>query len=215
MSDQPPVVAARKYLAIVSETETYLDRYGDTYRGVGWTRTQQDVDQRYAVALDVVRTTGPVSLLDFGCGASHLLEFIERTGRQDVIYSGLDLSPRFLELSRRKFPGVTYYDIDVLQTPDALPMFDYVLLNGVFQSRGPLSFEEMLTYAETLIEVLFAKARHGLAFNVMSKHVDWERDDLFHLPLDTLAAFLVRRVTRNFIIRHDYGQYEYTTYVYR
>jgi len=49
----------------------------------------------------------------------------------------------------------------------------------------------------------------------MSKHVDWEREDLFHLPFDVLARFLTRMVTRNFVIRNDYGLYEYTTYVYR
>ena len=30
----------------------------------------------------------------------------------------------------------------------------------------------------------------GIAFNVMTKHVDWERDDLFHLPFDQLAEWL-------------------------
>jgi len=55
----------------------------------------------------------------------------------------------------------------------------------------------------------------GVAFNVMSKHVDWERDDLFHLPFDTLARYLIASLTRNFVIRSDYGLYEYTTYIYR
>ncbi len=54
-----------------------------------------------------------------------------------------------------------------------------------------------------------------MAFNVMSKHVDWEREDLFHLPFDTLAEFLKKELTRNFVFRNDYGLYEYTTYVYR
>jgi hypothetical protein len=54
-----------------------------------------------------------------------------------------------------------------------------------------------------------------LAFNVMSKQVDWERDDLFHLPLDRLLTFLSREVSRHVVIRHDYGLYEYTAYVYQ
>jgi hypothetical protein len=49
----------------------------------------------------------------------------------------------------------------------------------------------------------------------MSTHVDWERDDLFHLPIDKLTAFLVKEASRDFIIRHDYKLYEYTAYVYR
>jgi hypothetical protein len=49
----------------------------------------------------------------------------------------------------------------------------------------------------------------------MSKQVDWERDDLFYLSLDDLAKCLTSQVTRNFVIRNDYGLYEYTAYVYR
>jgi hypothetical protein len=45
--------------------------------------------------------------------------------------------------------------------------------------------------------------------------VDWERDDLFHLPMDILADFLSREVSRHFAIRADYGLYEYTVHVYR
>jgi len=45
--------------------------------------------------------------------------------------------------------------------------------------------------------------------------VDWEREDLFHLSLDSLAGFLVKELGRDFVIRNDYGLYEYTTYVYR
>ena len=58
-------------------------------------------------------------------------------------------------------------------------------------------------------------ARRGLAFNVISKHVDWERDDLFHLPCDALIAFLKAELSRHCVVRHDYGLFEYTTYVYR
>ena len=49
----------------------------------------------------------------------------------------------------------------------------------------------------------------------MTKHVDWERDDLFHLPFDTLAAVLKKEISRHFVISNDYGLYEYTVYVYK
>ena len=46
--------------------------------------------------------------LDFGCGLWHLYEYISRESLASIGYSGLDISPRFLELSRQKFPEVTY-----------------------------------------------------------------------------------------------------------
>ena len=49
----------------------------------------------------------------------------------------------------------------------------------------------------------------------MSTLVDWERADLFHVPFDTLARMLKAHASRDFVIRQDYGLYEYTVYVYR
>jgi hypothetical protein len=84
--------------------------YGDCYLGVGWTKRQEDADTRYRVMLDLIagEGDGPVTLLDFGCGASHLYEYLRVQQRSNITYSGFDLSPRFLACSRRKFPDVTY-----------------------------------------------------------------------------------------------------------
>jgi hypothetical protein len=90
-----------------------------------------------------------------------------------------------------------------------------VVLNGVFTEKRALTFQEMWTHTQQLLDRVFQAARIGIAFNVMSKHVDWERDDLFHLPFDVLAEFLRRKLSRHFRFRADYGLYEFTTYVYR
>jgi SAM-dependent methyltransferase len=207
----------RPYLSIVAACEADLERYGDNYRGVGWTRSQEEVDRRYRVMLEVMRPghVTPISLLDFGCGASHLYGYLLAHGPSGIDYSGLDLSQRFLELSRSKYPDIRYYEVDPLEEPGALPDFDYVVMNGVFNYRGDLSHDTMRSYLERLVSAVYAHARLGIAFNVMSTQVDWQRSDLFHLPMDTLASFLAGTLSRHFVIRHDYGLYEYTAYVYR
>jgi SAM-dependent methyltransferase len=210
-------VEPRKYLDIVSHYESCLERHGDTHLGVDWPR-KDDVSKRHRVMLEVVKRElhiGKVRLLDFGCGAAHLYEHIRDSGITNIEYAGLDLSERFVELCRRKFPANDFYCLDLLEESEALPSFDYIVMNGVFTEKRSLTFEEMLLYFKRLVKGVFAKAEVGIAFNVMSKHVDWEREDLFHLPFDELAAFLKQELTRNFIIRNDYGLYEYTTYVYR
>jgi len=207
----------KKHFMIVSACEAYLDKYGDTYLGVGWTKKQEDADTRYRVMLEVIKSgaCGKVRLLDFGCGASHLYEYILERELDNIEYSGLDLSQKFLDLSRRKFPAIDYFHLDILDDQVTLPEFDYILFNGVFTLKCTLSFEEMLSYFQDVIARAFSKARAGIAFNVMSKQVDWEREDLFHLPFDILTSFLTKYISRHFVIRHDYGLYEYTTYVYK
>ena len=204
------------YSSITEFCERCLDEHGDSHLGVGWPK-REDADTRYRVMLDVIRPAhaGPVRLLDFGCGASHLYDYLLRHGRTDIAYSGLDVSDKFLALSRQKHPSNTYYQLDVLAGEVALPPFDYVVLNGVLTVKRDLSFDDMMAYAQRLLARVFPLARIGMAFNVMSTHVDWEREDLFHVPADTLGRFLVEHVSRHFVMRHDYGLYEYTTYVYR
>jgi hypothetical protein len=46
-------------------------------------------------------------------------------------------------------------------------------------------------------------------------HLDWQRDDLFHVSFDSMAQFLTKRISRHFQFRQDYGLYEFTTYAYR
>jgi SAM-dependent methyltransferase len=207
----------RRYREIIAHYEECFNRYGDTHLGVDWPNAH-DAATRYRVMLDLIRPDSPdgVSLLDFGCGTSHLYEYILMHGlERRLLYSGLDLSPDFVKAAQGKFPGVRYYCADLLVDGAEIPEFDYVAMNGVFTEKRALSQEEMIEYFRLLITKAFSKVRIGMAFNVMSKQVDWERADLFYLPFDTLAAILTKDVSRHFVIRHDYHLYEYTVYVFR
>ncbi len=207
----------KKYLNIVSHYESCLEQHGDSYLGVDWPKPE-DVEKRYRVMLEVIRPEARdrrIDLLDFGCGAAHLNEYILKERLENIEYAGLDLSKKFVRLAQSKFPANQFFCLDLLDQSARLPTFDYIVLNGVFTEKRELSFEEMFAYFKLLVTRVFEHARVGIAFNVMTKHVDWERDDLFHLPFDTLAAFVGKHLTRNFVFRNDYGLYEYTAYVYR
>jgi SAM-dependent methyltransferase len=206
----------KPYLPIVDHYERCLAEHGDTHRGVDWPR-HEDVDTRYDVMLGVIRPDddGPVRLLDVGCGAGHLYDYMQRREIRGIAYEGLDISRRFVELCRSKYPTVPFHCVDVLEPAAEVPACDYAVLNGVFTEKLSLSFAEMLAYFQAVISAVFARVNKGLAFNVMSKQVDWEREDLFHLSCDELARFLCGSLSRHFVFRHDYGLYEYTTYLYR
>ena len=213
---EEPIENPPKYLEIVTHYESCLERYGDTYLGVDWP-DEQDAQLRYKVMLEVIREakSNPVSLLDFGCGTSHLYEYLQKHNYLQVTYAGLDISPKYIQIAKSKFPTIAYYCLDIMADDSKVPETDYVVLNGVFTEKRGLTFEEMWVYFQQVITKVFAKTRLGIAFNVMSKQVDWEREDLFHLPMDLLAAFLKRDISRHFVFRHEYGLYEYTVYLYK
>ena len=163
--------------------------------------------------LDLLAGGQGVSLLDFGCGTARLLDYARRTGMAGLDYSGLDLSHKALAVCRAKYPDRRFYDIDVLANDSGLPVFDYVIINGIFHWKGPITQVAMENYFRRLLVTMAGHARLGLAFNVMSTHVDWQRDDLFHVPLQTATDIVAENISRRFALRHDYGLYEYTVHV--
>jgi len=206
-----------RYKEIVDHYEQCLEKHGDSHLGVDWPK-EEDVDKRYGVMLDLVRPVAEgqtVSLLDFGCGTAHLYGFMQRLGMAGISYAGLDISQKFVDVAQAKYPEQTFYCGDLLDDTFEMPTFDYVVMNGVFTEKRSLGEEEMWAYFMQLLQAVFAKAKKGIAFNVMSKNVDWERDDLFHVSLDRLTAFLCKHLSRHFVVRNDYGLYEYTVYVYK
>ena len=201
------------YRQLAAHYEACLAEHGDTHLGVDWPNAE-DAELRHRVMLEMV-TELPATLLDFGCGAAHMYDHMLRTGVRGVEYAGLDISPRFVELSRAKHPGNRYWCADVLTDDVDLPEFDFVVMNGVFTEKRELSFDEMFAFVRSVVERMWPHARKGLAFNVVSAHIGWDHEYLFHLGFDDLAAWLVASVSRHFDIRADYGLEEYTTYVYR
>lgn len=208
----------KSYLNIVKHYEDCLEKYGDTYKGVDWPN-KEDTFKRFDIMLQIISVDSlkkdRSSILDFGCGTAHLLEYLIEKKINNLDYSGLDLSAKFIDVCRNKFPDTVFQNVDVIKEPDKLIATDYTLMNGVFTEKRTLTFEDMFDYFSALLKIVFLKARRGVAFNVMSKNVDWERDDLFHLSHDRLSKFLVDKLSRNYVIRNDYGLFEYTVYLFK
>ena len=196
--------------------EERFAEHGDTYLGMGWTKSQANTDRRYDVMLGLVdRRTGPVTLLDFGCGTGHFLEHLRSRHVDDVQYTGLDVSELFVSVARDKFPEVEFHLGDLLAGEVELGQFDYIVMNGLFTYKGEQSFDEMAAYWQRLLAVVMQHARMGVAFNVTSPYVDWTRDDLFHVPVQMLADVVSASECPNLRIRHDYELFETTVYAFR
>lgn len=205
------------YLNIVKHYEDCFLKHGDNHKGMDWPN-EADALTRYQVMLEILNTDKnfrETSILDFGCGTAHLNEYIQVNNIEKIHYSGLDLSAKFTDAAKSKYPGNKFYTGDILTSEINLPNFDFIIMNGVFTEKRELSNNEMWEYFTTLLTKVFGFADRGIAFNVMSKNVDWEREDLFHVSLDQLSSFLCKDLSRNFIIRNDYGLYEYTVYLYK
>jgi SAM-dependent methyltransferase len=177
-----------------------------------------DLLRRFDVMLGVTRglSTDPFNIIDVGCGVGLLLDYINDNNHYiNCGYTGLDISEQMVNAARERHPESPFWVRDILKNPFPEASHDYVIMNGVLTEKLSLTQEEMEDYAKRIIVEAFRTASKGIAFNVMSNHVDWKRDDLFHWPLDTAVDFMTKYCSRNIVIRMDYGLYEYTIYLYK
>jgi cyclopropane fatty-acyl-phospholipid synthase-like methyltransferase len=205
------------YTKIVEHYEQCFEKHGPSHRGVDWPN-QHDLHKRFRVMIDMVLQKGPCTLLDFGCGTGLLFDWLEDNELSHAInYTGCDMSEKFINFCKQKFKDdpENFFQIDLLKTPEKLGKYDYIVANGVFTMKLELSQQEMWDHFTKVIPILYKHANKGVAFNLMSKQVDWERNDLFHVSLDQLALFLTKNLSRHFVIRNDYGLYEYTVHLYK
>lgn len=204
---------------LLDHYEACYNRYGDCARGVDWPN-RDDADVRYRVMLAPALAAGHRSVHDYGCGLGHLYEYLHRAGLADRFdYSGSDGSALFVDACRHKFPDVNFDQLNVTE-PDFEPRrygakYEHIIANGVFTEKRELDFDAMWAYTRQALLRLFDMCSECLSVNFMSIHVDYERDDLFHLPADTLLEFCRRNLTRHVTLVADYGLYEYTARIYK
>lgn len=205
------------YYQIAEHYEACLKQHGPTHRGLDWPNAD-DLAVRSGVMLGVCRQIDktPISILDLGCGIGLLVDYLKERGLEKTFaYRGVDLSKEMAAVASSRHPGRMFETRDVLKEPLPPGSADYVIMNGLLTVKATLSYEAMELFAHAIIKAAFDTCRQGIVFNVMSAHVDWKRDDLFHWPYDKAVAFLSERCSRHLVIRADYGLYEYTVYVYR
>jgi SAM-dependent methyltransferase len=65
---------------------------------------------------------------DLGCGSGVFTDLLRQRGYNSI---GLDLSPKLIELGRRKFPGIEFIEGDVEHLPFPAQSLDGILLSGI------------------------------------------------------------------------------------
>jgi SAM-dependent methyltransferase len=210
----------RKDVEILAEL---FPRHDETYKSdldvVGWSGMSSDLATRYATLLSGIdfsrySRSNPLKLLDLGCGVGLLLDYLATNELLErVEYTGIDLADPMLAEVRQRWPAHRFEKRDIRDQPYEKDAFDYCVICGVFIARHRNTYETTLALAQETLKSIWPSVKVGLSFNSMSKHVDWEREDLFHWPLDDIMAFCKRDLSRHVTFRLDYGLWEGSTLV--
>jgi len=153
---------------VEQEQPAYLQPYaravkrhgaGD-YRALLWAsrRTQE---QRFDALLRMANPTG-LAVLDLGCGAADLLDFLIARGVQPSHYVGIEGVAELADAARRKRrPTATIIHGDFIAEPQLIRAdIDIVYCSGALNTIDPSEFYATLASA-------FAAARRALVFNFL------------------------------------------------
>jgi SAM-dependent methyltransferase len=206
--------------ALTTAYSKTLDERGVTPEGVLWPNAA-DLANRYQILLGIrgpepLRPDRAMRVLDLGCGPGFLLDYLDANKLlARVEYRGVDIVDAMIGHARSRWPDQVFELRDIRERPFAENAFDVCIACGVFTSRFGLGYRSMEVFVKETLKSAWPSVTKGLAFNVMSKHVDWERDDLFHWPLDNVMAFCKAELSRHVRFRLDYGLWEASVFVLR
>jgi SAM-dependent methyltransferase len=200
--------------------------HGPTPRGVDW-NDEAEMLYRYEKMLavldkDFLDLSGVPSLLDVGCGWGGLLKYSRERGRE-LVYTGIDVVGEMVTYCMDNYQDATFREADVFDLDPRAEQYDFVVSNAILTQRLTASIREMDEFAKRLVSKMFSLCRHGIAFNMMSNHVNFMVDNLFYKSPLEMTAFCFDQLSPRVRLDHGYSSlinqkgkyYDFTVYVFK
>jgi len=195
--------------SLIKHYRELLRKHGDNFEAAQYS-SQPSQEARYEILLNIADIEG-AKVLDFGCGTGNLASYIKRKSIT-CQYVGVDIVEEFFPYARKKHPEHKFGFLEDHEGQE----FDYVFISGVFNNR--MSDNE--AFFKATVNRLWKTCRRGLAFNLMSKHVDFQDESLWYTSPEDIFTFM-KSVTPYISLRNDYVvkdvnvPFEYAIYAYR
>jgi SAM-dependent methyltransferase len=194
--------------------KTFLS-HGATSKGVDWGDNEITATIRQNKMLEVIRTPPHlgISLLDVGCGYGALADIVDKN-KLNVSYTGIDLVEEMIAEAIKRHPDKNFKIGDILETQ--IEPTDYVICNGILTQKLSASTLKMNEFAQRLIKRMFDICTVGLAFNVMSTFVNFQKENLYYRNPVELAGWCMSELTPHVRLDCAYKLwYEYTIFLYK
>lgn len=179
------------------------EKYGQSKETLGWFKGKQDL--RYNALIDHLPLSVN-SILDIGCGFSDGLDFILKKF-PDISYTGVDLVPEFIEVSKMRFPDQNFYCADYTRI-HLDGQYDALIASGIFNFNTGRNIQEVIQIFEYTKE---NRIRY-LAFDLLSNNVDYTMPDNFYYDPEEIIA-IVKKFSRRFNICHLDQPFEFSVFV--
>jgi len=189
---------------IIKEYRKAFLNHGDSPKSVMWPKGRQE--ERFEALLRFIPKENHFSILDYGCGLAHLIEYLEKKFK-NFDYAGCDIVNDFIVHNSKKFKQGTFFN----STNQKISLnYDYTVVSGAFNI---LYFEDEVEHKNVVFEtikMLFKQTNKILSINFMTDQVDFKSPNAYHQNVKELYDFCYENITKRLNIDQTYMPYEFT-----
>ena len=177
-----------------------------TERSVLSTGTLQKEMERYDRITSIgILDSDRTVVLDVGCGLSNYYEYL--ISKKFIgEYIGIDVSLEMLEISKLKFPKNLYMCGELEEIQADVKEVDFIVSSQTFNRKLHFSdnYEEIENFIKSAVDI----ARHGVAFDLMSDHVDFFEEKHFYYSPERIFQFC-KKEFKKVNLFHDLEGFEF------
>lgn len=153
------------------------------------------------------------TLHDIGCGTCDLHQYLldKKIAHQ---YSGIEIVPEMIELSRKKYPNISVENFNLI-TDKNIPMADVTLLSGTLNLNTGGNEAEITEFVCSMIKRMFEISRIGISFNMLTSHRTFTDPDLAYFDPAFILDFCIKNLSRFVHIDHAYPLFEFSVTVFQ
>jgi SAM-dependent methyltransferase len=181
------------HAALRERYHAWLAEHGaESSRAVGWNDAGLQ-RLRFALLGEVMEGTEPVSVADFGCGTGALFAYLATRKQPPPLgaYVGYDLAPDMIRAARSLVDDPrARFVVGTEVSGDA----DYVLASGALTIRPGVDDEEWAAHVRDVLRTLWARARRGLAFNLLSDEIEYPNPNVYRGDAEEWATWCMREL---------------------
>jgi trans-aconitate methyltransferase len=189
---------------IIKDYSKSFLNHGDSPKSVMWPKGRQE--ERFKALLRFVAKENHFSILDYGCGLAHLVEYLEKNFKK-YDYTGCDIVDDFIKHNSSKFKQCTFFN----SINQKIKLnYDCTVVSGAFNLLYSEDEVEHKKIVYDTIKMLFRHTNKILSINFMTDQVDFQSSNAYHQNVKDLYDFCFENITRRLNIDQTYMPYEFT-----
>jgi SAM-dependent methyltransferase len=193
-----------------------VSKFGSNPQASQWRDQQSQIRRFEILCKNLPHSLSKSSILDFGCGTGALYWYLKSSHGFTGRYTGIDISPKAIEIAKSIFPNGNFMNLDILlnELPET---YDYIFVSGTFNNE----MKNHLEWVYANLRKLFQITNMALIFNMLSNYVDYKDEGLYYSDPEEIFGFCKGELSPAVNLFHSEAIYEslppfeYVIQVYR